>query len=1160
MITEDDINKVCIDTVRRVFHSPYCGVAGHQIKEFDNFIDHDIDSILSHLPSINALPVIKENRYQYSISFDYAEISKPARYLVKDGSIDILTPSECRMSNLTYSSTLFIHATMKKKHQDTGETIIIEERLVPFGRIPIMLGSKRCITRNMNVDERIRYGECLSDSGGYFIINGSEKVLMGQERALTHNLVFVSVNLKAFSHKAEIRCVPKKGRNANRTSNTAVCFTKEFTNTRLQSKAIYRTFSIIMQIPQLINIQLPIFIFFVACGCADEEQFCKYLPMVQETILRNCIGEAKVAIASMIKTNDKPGKSYPSMYSQHVNCTPNYREQTINDALEYIGRQSMMKKAKVENGISHSKSYYITKARDIIANEVLPQISEKYNQNDNHQKLCFLAYMIHRIQVVKTNNDDKDDRDHLMNKRVDLSSSLLSSIMKNALDRAMKNIGRDFFRTVDNPHKLMNFKKIIEPYGIYITEAFRYSIQTGRWGDKKVLTTYKVQVRIGVTQPLNRFMPLAALSQIRKVNTPSGRDNTLAAPRQLHGTHFGKYCPSETPEGHSCGLVRTLSILTIISSSSHSDVFMFIDKYLQQIGLVGKSLFPSFADHKIFIDGVWKINESLNVTESNQLVHHLRYMRRMMQIDYDVGIVLYSTKHRKEIHIQTDAGRLLRPLFIADQFFFNFEDTLKKVDKLIQSESGLHLLMEEGIIEYVGADEEESLNIAENLIEYSKIPDTTKMGITHIEIHGVTILGLCALDVPYSAHSQAPRVSYQCLHYEEEIMMADKSIKAIKDIQIGEQVLTFNTDTLLCEPSKVLNQYVKKTNKEMVEVSTDTNKTIRVTTDHCFWTEGGWMQANNLLGIKVAIFGGELKQKGDASFTNIVAIKPIKRSTIADITVKNPHHTFITSSGFGVHNSSMMKQAIGVPTLNYQARFDASSHILNYPQKPLSSSSRWLHKFSSEDKNYNRLQDDLSSMFGASGQNAIVAICSWTGYNQEDSVIINQSAIDRGLFRSTICKTTLDTQRMEEIYRPPTKANTTQRKKANYDKLDIDGIAAPGEVLDIGDAYVGKVVKMSRNENKRAFNERDLSLIHQPTDRQRYAIDAIAISTHDNHHQNIDFYDVNSPANKELKKKIHKIKMRTERIPEIGDKFCKYHFFSPSLSQIDIFSRPEQRY
>lgn len=137
----------------------------------------------------------------------------------------------------------------------------------------------------------------------------------------------------------------------------------------------------------------------------------------------------------------------------------------------------------------------------------------------------------------------------------------------------------------------------------------------------------------------------------------------------------------------------------------------------------------------------------------------------------------------------------------------------------------------------------------------------------------------------------------------------------------------------------------------------------------------------------------------------------------------------------------MGKQAMGVYTSNHSLRMDTMAHILYYPQKPLVST---------------KSMDLLHFKELPAGCNAIVAIACYTGYNQEDSIIMNQSSIDRGLFRSAFFRTYSDTQDKDEIFERPDFKRTQNRRFGTYDKLDMDGIVNPGSIVNGDDIIIGK--------------------------------------------------------------------------------------------------------
>jgi DNA-directed RNA polymerase II subunit RPB2 len=208
-----------------------------------------------------------------------------------------------------------------------------------------------------------------------------------------------------------------------------------------------------------------------------------------------------------------------------------------------------------------------------------------------------------------------------------------------------------------------------------------------------------------------------------------------------------------------------------------------------------------------------------------------------------------------------------------------------------------------------------------------------------------------------------------------------------------------------------------------------------------------------------------------------------------------------------IYEASMAKQSIGVYSTNYQNRMDSYGHIMFYPQKPLVTS---------------RITKELKLDDVPSGINAIVAVACYTGYNQEDSIIMNQSSIDRGLFRSIFYRTYKEDEKFngsvcKEIIEKPNKKRTVGVKFANYDKLDGDGLAAPGIKVSDDDILIGKTITLSQKTDM-GHSEKDnsTSIRHNESG----TVDKVLLST--NEHGN----------------KMVKTRIRSIRIPEIGDKFA----------------------
>ena len=232
-----------------------------------------------------------------------------------------------------------------------------------------------------------------------------------------------------------------------------------------------------------------------------------------------------------------------------------------------------------------------------------------------------------------------------------------------------------------------------------------------------------------------------------------------------------------------------------------------------------------------------------------------------------------------------------------------------------------------------------------------------------------------------------------------------------------------------------------------------------------------------------------------------------------------------TNIPFSEHNQAprnlfqgaMGKQAMGIYSTAFRNRMDTMAHILHYPQKPIvnTESSKYVHS------------DTLPS-----GQMPIIAIACYTGYNQEDSLIFNQSAIDRGLFGSSFYRTYVDEEKKNSAtledekfckpqkYYPNGKIYTEKMSYGTYDKLDEEGLVKIGEYVDGNDIIVGKVT-MLKDSIEGEPKARDLSTSLRMN--ESGIVDKIYKNS------NGDGYN------------FVKVRVRSDRIPEIGDKFSSRH-------------------
>jgi DNA-directed RNA polymerase II subunit RPB2 len=216
------------------------------------------------------------------------------------------------------------------------------------------------------------------------------------------------------------------------------------------------------------------------------------------------------------------------------------------------------------------------------------------------------------------------------------------------------------------------------------------------------------------------------------------------------------------------------------------------------------------------------------------------------------------------------------------------------------------------------------------------------------------------------------------------------------------------------------------------------------------------------------------------------------------------------------YQSAMGKQAMGIYLTNFALRMDTLANILYYPQKPLVTT---------------QSMDYLKFRELPAGQNAIVAILCYSGYNQEDSVIMNQSSIDRGLFRSLFYRSFSDQEKRVgmdhvELFEKPTRETTVRLRHGTYEKLDEDGLVFPGERVNGDDILIGKTAPLPTESEEMGLRQgsqdrRDASTPMRST--ESGIVDQVLVST-----------------NQEGLKFV-KVRIRSTRVPQMGDKFASRH-------------------
>ena len=669
-----------------------------------------------------AAPLGPINReYEVHLEFMNPQFKKPTIF-ENNGAVLPMMPNDARLRNLTYAAPLFvdINVTYVEIDNTNSGKQCVKKRLFPnvhLGKIPVMVGSEYCLLKNQAHMNPARVGECAEDMGGYFIIQGGERVCISQER-MSENRPFVFRNNRNSAKEKEVIEVKSIGPDNDQVpkSNSVRMMYHPKNNQIIMLRAT---------LPRM-KAPIPLFVLFRALGVtSDRDMIDLILGAGGDSVFDSIIDES-IAEAAHVQTQE-----------QAIECMSTY----VKTWSTRGSRPQMV-------------------VRDILAEELFPHIG---SEDKAYEKACFLAHMTRKVLWVSTGRIPNDDRDSYPNKRVDLPGFLLANLFRTHFSTMLvkdiktylaKEIHGGSWKATGNFEEILNISnihKVIKSTNLEV--GMKTCLATGNFGSAKAGGPSKN----GVSQVLNRLNYISGLSHLRRISTPIEKTGKLIAPRKLHNSQFGYVCPCETPEGHSVGVVKNMATSAIVSIFSNPRC---VYDFLVALGtldlLKTTTLTEKHAGTRVFLNGAWL--GTLKSDNAVKTIDALRSAKRQCQLHPQTGIIWKMSL--KELWITTEAGRMLRPLLYAPALRDilkdgALEDAIHKMttweELLLWTTTGGHHL-----IEYIDPGETEGCLIAMN--HKDVLADESK---THAEIHPSCILGSLASNIPFPDHNQSPRNAYQ---------------------------------------------------------------------------------------------------------------------------------------------------------------------------------------------------------------------------------------------------------------------------------------------------------------------------------------------------------------------------------------------------------------
>jgi DNA-directed RNA polymerase II subunit RPB2 len=740
-----ELSRSLIDKYFRTISYPY---TRHHIDSFDQFLQQDLVSIVR---SQNPILILKDllnektNTYKYKVEIfiggedgTLIEIGTPTVSLQNTEEVRVLYPNEARLRNLTYCSTVYADILVKITYTTpTGVVMDLSPapetfQKWPIFKIPIMLHSRYCILNNKPKEFLREVGECPYDNGGYFVIDGAEKVLITRQEQAFNTLYITPQNDPKVAVYASIECLSAKTRQVKRIA---------FSLMREVLKGNMTKHSTIQISLPFVRKPIPLFVLFRALGFQSDEEILKLI--------------------------------FPNFDSPEAKLLMPKLQPSIIEGFPFLNSFSAVQFIK-----TLTKGFSIAHVLDIIKNQLFIHMP-----NDATSQGIFLGDCVRRILLVAEGYDSKTDRDDTRNQRCLTSGFLVQELFNNSYKLWIKAsalaIDKEYNYNKAVLYKDENFKNIFQPGNdskIFVQGLLTDMIMKGfkgKWG------TGLGEEKSGVLQALSRLSYVDFLSHCRRVILDFDTGMKLTGPRKLHTSQYGYFCTSETPTGASIGITKNLSIMTAISTASQTDKFFV---WLRSTGRVYKPEDVTEEQRIIFVPVFINGGVFGYTAKPYLLTQVLKLFKRSGCLPYSVSITF--SIHDRKVYIYMDAGRPLRPLIWLDNkeipidkirkyptwrdlVLGNLEmrknANLESTDFLDPLENKTNKLEDypdilkshTGAIEYIDPYEQNESFIANN-------PAYIKPETTHIEVHPSTIMSMMTSLIPFAPHNQSPRNQLSC--------------------------------------------------------------------------------------------------------------------------------------------------------------------------------------------------------------------------------------------------------------------------------------------------------------------------------------------------------------------------------------------------------------
>ncbi|PSP75753.1 DNA-directed RNA polymerase subunit B'' [Halobacteriales archaeon QS_1_68_20] len=491
-------------------------LAEHHYRSFNAFLERGMQDVVDEKETIDTDIGDKEGQEPVFVELGDVRVATP-RVREADGSEELLFPQEARLRNLTYAAPVFMEMAIVRGGEEEEERVV-DSAETKIGRMPIMVGSEKCnlVAENLTEEQLIDHGEDPADPGGYFIVNGSERVLMTSED-LAPNKILAEYDEK-YGDEVQVA--------------------KTFSQRRG-----YRALVLVERTRDgLLQVSFP-----SVSGSINFVTLVRALGLESDEEIVHRVSEDPEIVKYMLE----------NLEAAEV--------QTTEGAIEAIGE-------RVASG--QGKNYQLKRANYVIDRYLLPHLHEEGVEEEEVRinKAFYLCRMAEACFELALGRREPDDKDHYANKRLKVSGDLMKDLFRTALNK----LGRDVKYQLERANmrnRQLRVSTVVR--SDVLTERLEHPLATGNW----------VGGRSGVSQLVDRTDFMGVLSHLRRLRSPLSRSQPHFEARDLHATQWGRICPSETPEGPNCGLVKNFA--QAMELSKHVEDEQRLKRELAGMGVEG---------------------------------------------------------------------------------------------------------------------------------------------------------------------------------------------------------------------------------------------------------------------------------------------------------------------------------------------------------------------------------------------------------------------------------------------------------------------------------------------------------------------------------------------------------------------------------------------